>query len=311
MIRTRTAMFGALLVGVLLIAAIPAAGHERSLTVEVEDDAQVEIRSETDIATGEVDFRFRASQSGRPKLAIQVEKERENGTTEVETEIEFSAAFREVFEFEDANGNGIQDSEEARLSSVRLESLNYAPVGVESHSADGIDGFKVTIGGTQDAFFFGLVSYIFPSNAQINGTPVPEQAVKVDILLEGYDFTSDSSLLGLEIGAESTVERETEFEDGSESIEVTIERGTAFFRWAPEAKVDGQMAPVNAQWRADGERLFLYYSHGDIIVHDPMLGFELAPPSTFLNATTVALMGAFALVAVTVGILALRRKAQR
>ncbi|MEE9600747.1 MAG: hypothetical protein V3W22_03475 [Thermoplasmata archaeon] len=307
----KATILGALLVVALLVAAVPAAAHERTLSIEIDDDARLEIRSETEISADEVDFRFKAEHTSRPKLAVEVEKETENETVEVEVEIEFSATFREVFEFEDANGNGVYDPEEALLSSVRLDNLTFAPIEVASHSADGIVGFKVTMLGTQDGFSFGLVSYIFPSSAQINGTLVPEQAVKVDILLEGYRFTSDTSLLGLEIRAESSVEQETEFEDGSEEVRVNIERGTAFFEWAPVAQVDGQSVPVTAQWQAEGDRLFLYYPHGDVIVHDPMMGFKLGTSSTFLNSSMIVMVGVLALTVVALGIVVFRRKSLR
>ncbi len=297
--------------GTLILLAVPAAAHERGLTVEVDEDTRVEIRSESQVAADEIDFKFKAESANRPKLAVAVEKERENATVEVEIEVEISAAFREVFEFEDSNGNGLQDSNEDRLSEVRLDSLSFAPVDVVSHQMDGLDGFKVTLLGTKGGFSFGLVSYIFPSEATINGTLVPEEAVKVDILMEGYDFVSETSLLGLEIGAESSVEQETEFEDGSESVEVHIARGTAFFRWAPEAVVDGQVSPVEAQWRSLDDRLFLYYSHGEVIVHDPLLGFEAAGPSAFLNATTFVLVGGIALAAAVAGLILFRLRTRR
>ncbi len=299
------------MVSILLLGAVPAAAHERTLTIEVEDDAKVEIRSETAVSEGEVDFRFKAEHMTRPKLAIAVEKETENETVETEVEIEFSATFREVFEFEDANGNGVQDPEEAQLSSVRLDTLTFSAIEVANYSVDGLEGFKVTIHGTQDGFSFGLVSYIFPSSAQISGILVPEQAVKVDILLEGYSFTSDASLLGLEIRVESTVTQETEFEDGGEEVKVVVERGAVFFEWASEAQVDGEAALVTAQWRPGGEQLLLYYPRGEIIVHDPLMGFEFAASSAFLSPTIFVLVGVSTLAAVTIGVLAFRRNPLR
>ncbi len=308
---TVTSIFGVLIVATLVLMAVPASADERGLTVEVDEDTKVEIRSESQVATNEIDFKFKAESANRPKLAVAVERERENATVEVEIEVEFSAAFREVFEFEDSNGNGLQDSNEGRLSEVRLDSLSFAPVEVVSHQRDGLDGFKVTLSGTKDGFTFGLVSYIFPSEATINGTLVPEEAVKVDILIEGYDFVSETSLLGLEIGAESSVEQETEFEDGSESVEVHVARGTAYFRWAPQARVDNQVSPVGAQWSSVDDRLFLYYPQGEVIVHDPLLGFEAATPSPFLNAVTIALIGGIALAAAVAGLVLVRLRTRR
>lgn len=296
------ALAALLLTAALLMGTLPVAAHERGLSIETEDHNRVEISSETEVSDDEVDFRYRVEAEGRPKLAIQVETESGNDTLETETEVEFSAAFREVFEFEDDDGDGVQDADEDVLSSIRLDDLTYEPLQVAPHVAGGQEGFRVTLTGSEGTFSFGLVSYIFPQDAVLNGTPVPEEAVKVDILLSGYPFVSETSSLGLEIGAESTVEREIEGEgDDGEEITLSVERGTAFFQWAGEALVDGDSAAVTASWRADQERLFLYYPHGDAIVHDPLLGFRVGTlvPSP-LNATTflfVAGAGAALLVA--------------
>lgn len=304
-------LLAAVLAVALLAMAGPAAAHERSLTLEVEDHNRVEIASETAVPEGEVDFRFRAIAEGRPKLAVQVEQELENGTAEVETEVEFSATFREVFEFADTNGNGVLDSDETRLSTIRLGTLAYEPIEVASHSQGGLEGFRVTLRGTQDGFSFALVSYLFPDNAVVNGTPVPEEAVKVDILIEGYPFTVETSLLGLEIGVESTVEQEMEVEtddEGGGQVTVSVERGTAFFEWSPEATVDGEVASVGAQWRPELDRLFLYYPHGNAIVHDPLLGFRVGASSSLLNATTVGLLAGVGAVGFVLVLLAWRRR---
>ncbi len=304
--RTTMGAFAAVLLAACLLAT-PAAAHERTLTIETEDGSRVEIRSESAVANGEVDFKFRARQpedSNRPRLAVAAERETENGTIEEELEVEFAATFREVFEFEDANGNGVQDGTEPRLSTIRLETLTYDPLDIADRSVEGVTGFQVTIQGTREGFTFRLVATVLPADAHVNGTLVPEQAVKVDIVLEGYPFESPTSLLGLEVGAESTIEQEMEFEDEDRSVEVSTQRGTAFFRWEPEAIVDGQSRPVHSQWRADGQRLVLFYPHGDSIVHDPLLGFDLGS-----NAwPTVAVLGGVGIGAAAIGIFALRRR---
>lgn len=299
----------AFLVGVLLVTAIPASA-ERTLTVQVNHSDRVEIQSETQTGGSEASFRFKAEQpnsSGSwPKLAVEVEKETsgQNGTG---VEVEFRAAFREAFEFSDANGNGRQDPQESRVSTVRFDSLNFAPLEVATETANGVAGYKVTIRGTQGGFAFGLVSHTFPSQTELNGSLLPDQAIKVDVVLEGYPFVSGTSLLGLEIGAESTVQREPEFRDASHSAEITVERGTAFFRWTPEARVDGRRAPVGAVWQADGDRLFLYYPHGNSIVHDPMLGFESGPSLMPI----LVVVGAAGAIVITAGVLTLIRRRRR
>ncbi len=285
----------------------PVSAHQRTLTVEAQD-AAVEIRSETSAKGSEVDFRFRAVRDGNlPKLVLAVEGETLNRSGEANIELEFRAIFRAVFEFEDANGNGRQDSQEARLSTVPLDTLAFAPMQVTNDSAGGVAGYEVSLEGTLGGFSIGLVSHVFPSEVRMNGTVVSEQSAKVDIAISGYGFTSGTSILGLEIGTESTVQRKTESRDGTDSVETSDGRGTAFFRWESQARVDGRLAPVNAVWQADGDRLFLYYPHGNVIVHDPLLGFELfSSPFPILIAVGVA-----AAVAVAVGILAYRRKKRR
>ncbi len=307
----RTAALTALLLtAALFTGALPVAAHERGLSIETEDHNRVEISSETEVSGDEVDFRYRVEAEGRPKLAIQVEKETGNDTLETETEVEFSAAFREVFEFEDDDGDGVQDTDEDVLSTIRLDDLTYEPLQVAPHVADGEEGFRVTLRGSEGNFSFGLVSYLFPQDAVLNGTPVPEEAVKVDILLSGYPFVSDTSSLGLEIGAESTVEQEIEGQgEDSEEITVSVERGTAFFQWASEALVDGESAAVTASWRANQERLFLYYPHGDVVVHDPLLGFRVgATVPSPLNATTFVVVAGVGVALLLVALLVWRRR---
>lgn len=303
MIGRRVSTLAALVL-LLLVALMPpmVEAHDRELTIETEEGNRIEILSETPATEGEVDIRFRAETTGRPKLAVAAELETGNDTVEQETDVEFSAAFRMAFEFEDSNGNGIQDTEESALSFLRLETLTYDPIAVVAHSSGGLEGFKVTLLGERDGFSFGLVSYIFPSEAVVNGTPVPEQAVKVDILMEGYPFTSEASLLGLEIGVESTVEREIEFEETRETVEVSTERGTAFFQWSPEAQVDSQSVSVTSLWRSQDNRVFLYYQQGQSIVHDPLLGFGPLGGSPLLNPTSLALIAIAGLAALALGI---------
>lgn len=285
----------------LLLSVVPVSAHERGLTIDVDDADKVEIRSRGEIPGlfhPEVDFRFRAESDG-PKLTVQAENETEfaNGTIEIEIEIELSADFRLVFEFEDDNGNGIQDIDEPILSSMELGDLVYDAITIENVSSTevappgpGIDGFKVSIlGSDADGFSFGLVSYIFPDDAQLNATLVPEQAVKVDIAFNRYNFTSDTSMLGLEIWLNSSTTNVTEFGDDS----VSTENGTAFFEWASQALIDGEKMTVASQSvtfvtsQSESVILFLFYPHGSSILHDPLLGFAVSEIAVFPSTTLV------------------------
>ncbi|MHA2064405.1 MAG: hypothetical protein ACXABY_08500, partial [Candidatus Thorarchaeota archaeon] len=240
----------------------------------------VEIESKLHTGGTEDSFEIEVSTS-LEGVEFKVEFETENSTTE--TEREFEVEFEEIVEYIDDNGNGLYDKEsDTEVQTLELSSFNPIAYSVEIHPDGEIHILEVT---TTDGVFGALV-YATGEFADINGSIIAPTQVKIDVIIQGFDYLENDSQLALEVKLEASME--TSYEDITEDeedgrsteeaeVDVIMNEITGFFSWKESAEIDGITYPVNAsivEVSPTQEKIYLNYVRGDVIIHDPKVGFE-------------------------------------
>ncbi|MHA1925450.1 MAG: hypothetical protein ACXABV_09090 [Candidatus Thorarchaeota archaeon] len=241
---------------------------------------QVEIESKLESGGTEDSFKIEVSTS-LDGVEFKVEFETENSTTE--TEREFEVEFEEIIEYIDDNANGLYDKEtDTEVQTLELSSFNPIAYSVETHPDGEIHVLEVT---TTDGVFGALV-YATGEFADINGSIIAPTQVKIDVIIQGFDYLENDSQLALEVKLEASMETSYEAttedeEDGRATdeaeVDVIMDEITGFFSWKETAEIDGITYPVNAsivEVSPIQEKIYLNYVRGDVIIHDPKVGFE-------------------------------------
>ncbi len=264
--------------------------EEREVKVELEDDeVTIKLESKTQERKDEVKVRFQGREA---QLKVSFEKEAAEGE-----EVEMRITFRRVVEFNDTDGDGaFSPIGDEMVQAFAVEQLTLTRLSLEPFVIDGSEGRRVDVSYAFPGFensTFGLVFWIFGNFTFLNGVPVAPSEVKIDILLTNFPFREDNSSVAVDL----MVKTEFEVEAGTvPSLDEVIARGeefAAFFRWAPNATVDGQDVDVGStivRESLEAERelgeaefekkvhLFLAYPRGEAIVHDPTVGVMAIPP---------------------------------
>ena len=240
----------------------------------------VEIESKLESGGTEDSFKIEVSTS-LDGVEFKVEFETENST--VETEREFEVEFEEIVEFIDDNGNGIYDKEtDTDVQTMELSSFKPIVYSVENTADGPIHILEVN---TTDDVFSAMV-FAAGEFADINGTVIAPTQVKIDVIIQGFDYQENDSQLALEVKLEASMETSyqevTEDEedgraDDEVAVDVIMDEITGFFSWMESAEVDGVSYPVNSsivETSAIEQKIYLNYVRGDIIIHDPKIGFE-------------------------------------
>lgn len=287
---------------------------ERDVRVEVSGTTAVlKLERESTDAEDEVKITYSADEG-----VMKLEYETENAT--LESEAELKVEFREIVEFEDADGDGAYTPDVDRsLATIRIDSLPWSIAGPDDvTSASGVAGKRLT--GVASLPEGGNVSFVlkaFGGFAEVNGTSLRPTDVKIDILLHGYAYSSGTSQLALLVRTEQEAEAETKVEGGEGAplgVVATLGEVQTYFTWADEALADGVMRPVQttvveSETASEEDetktesRFYFSYPRADDLNHDPVLGLASASsaPATGAKGTPApgiaALVGALALAA--------------
>ncbi|MFQ5833936.1 MAG: hypothetical protein ACE5H4_14615 [Candidatus Thorarchaeota archaeon] len=239
-----------------------------------------EIESELESGGVEDSFKIEVSTS-LDGVEFEIGFETENSTSE--TEREFEVEFEEIVEYIDDNGNGLYDKEsDTEVQTLELASFNPIVYSVENAPDGDIHIFEVT---TNDSIFSALV-YATGEFADINGTVIAPTQVKIDVIIQGFDYLENDSQLALQVKLEASME--TSYEDITEdeedgrateeaAVDVIMDEVTGFFSWKESVEIDGITYPVNAsivEVSPTQQKIYLNYVRGDVIIHDPKVGFE-------------------------------------
>lgn len=208
--------------------------------------------------------------------------------------------FFELIEFVDLNGDGVYDPDEPQefvkkigLDDLKPESLTRRDI-IEEEIPGVLVDTTLTAPDKYEALAFHLTLHLFGGFVQFQGIPLEPTSMKVDIGVDGFPFSEESSKLALHskvtIVAEDKLEESLEI--GEELIAGRVGKWMVFFSWAREAEVDGGSTPVlfhiveEKAIREVGKfdfvnELYLAYERGNSIFHDPRLGvstLQLAAP---------------------------------
>ncbi len=253
--------------------------NERGVEVQVSPN-QVQIESRLESGENEDSFNIEVS-TGSDGVDFKVSYETETGGTE--TGNEFEVEFQEIVEYIDSNDNGVYDNEVDNDTQV-MKLMNFQPIiyTVENRTEGDVHIFDIS---TTDGVFTA-VAYIPTDFIVVNGTVVAPSQMKIDIIIDGFNYTDTSSQLALMIKLHSQTETshddETEDEEDGRAtdeteVDFTMTGFNGFFSWVETAVIDGVEYPVNSSIDevSSGEtNLYLNYAHGELIIHDPKIGFE-------------------------------------
>jgi hypothetical protein len=155
-----------------------------------------------------------------------------------------------------------------------------------------LDGLAYTIQATGPVNLT-ITGYQWLSPRSFQGTNMTPGQVKMEFDIGSYPFQTSNSRLALELQVTSfSQQSSTNWSvspwNNGEAIGSDAVNTTAVFAWAATALADGAPAPVFGSvvpFDALSRTLFLAYSHGDLIQHDPVLaitdkrlGGQLAVP---------------------------------
>lgn len=240
---------------------------------------------------------------------FRLKTQSKDGTTKEKTHLKLWV--REIVEYTDVNGNGAYDEgTDVRIGGAKIGDLDWRIGDIRDTSLAGTPAKAVTatgrIPGTNGSLGFAfMVAGDFARAGAANLTP---DDVKFDIAIQDYPFTSPLSRLA--ILAKVTEKSSIKVDDDEEGLTVASEGARAYFRWAPNATVDGRDTAVIASVERtslkeesdDGkfEResvtvVTLNYARGRYILHDPVLGIE--SEETVARAPGPAFAAAIAVVA--------------
>jgi hypothetical protein len=253
--------------------------NRRQLDISASAD-HVEIESQLESGGTEDSFKIEVSTSP-DGVEFKVGFDTENSTAE--TEREFEVQFEKIVEYIDDNSNGLYDKEtDTEVQTLRLESFNPIAYSVENHTDGRIHILKVTT--TDDVF--SAVIYAAGEFADINGTVIAPTQVKIDVIIQDFNYLENDSQLALEVKLEASMEKSYEDitedeEDGRSTeeaaVDVIMDEVSGFFSWKETAEIDGITYPINAsivEVSPTQQNIYLNYVRGDVIIHDPKVGFE-------------------------------------
>ncbi|HLE96209.1 MAG TPA: hypothetical protein VI997_02470 [Candidatus Thermoplasmatota archaeon] len=211
--------------------------------------------------------------------------------------VAIEVAFLELLEFEDVNGDGAFDLDDRILRAFRVADL--------SAGAETLDGVAT-------------VTYALPPGGSLAFRHRAEiDREKFDVVLDGYSYSSSTSYVALRaafIGESASFRSDLR----APALVSTSAGRAAYLDWVPAAAADGVEQPVFATVYVGGAaaagtaQLYLTYPRGEIVVHDPAVGFldiqSLAPVVQVLFDGPAYVMAAGAAVAfLAAGFLARRR----
>lgn len=250
---------------------------ERELDIEINNE-QVEIESEfeTDEMENEFEIRFLTAEG----IAMNLEYDSEVNSTEYELELDVK--FLRLVEYIDGNGNGVYDEDEA-VQTINLAEIAYSyPTVNQITSTDNEEGYKIESHSQNADFDFQIVAYTFPKHAVIEESTVNPTEIKIDIVINGFPYQEDSSVLALLISANSEMEMETGTINEEEDIEIESDTAAGYFSWSDKVMVDDVQKTVNStviSTEEEGTLIVMSYPNGTEIVHDPRLGVNILSSS--------------------------------
>lgn len=265
--------------------------YEREVQVE-ESDREWKIESELKNQEQKDKFEaeFKIGGGDEPELELKYATE----ASSTETEMKYRVNFDQLIEFTDDGIAGYQDGNDTMVSSYELDKAEW---NVIAYSTDTLNGSNVyTATATTADGIFTLVLKLSTGITKMNSTIVTPNAIKIDVIINGYNYQGNNTYLTLQTDIKT--ESETEFEEQSDDeehgfaqdesqIKVSNLNATGFFSWVKTAQADGLTVDVISSYLnsiddhdddiEEGERhdiIFFTFDaqNPDKIVWDPKIG---------------------------------------
>jgi hypothetical protein len=204
--------------------------------------------------------------------------------------VQMRVTFRQMVEYEDADGNGQLGPGDEIVSTYDLATAEWDDL---EHADEMEDGGKmlhrITVRTTDGVF--AMVTHTTETRTQTQSGEVSPNLMKIDLVIDDFPWTRTTTRLALQAQVEThgpvttitdPAQRAYMVEDES-GIESDADGNVGFYTWVRTCQVDGENATVKAQVAGDGDDtgLTFNYAQGDSIVHDPKLGVPLVEEGLF------------------------------
>jgi len=285
--------------------------NEREVEVEVQDyEAVIKSSKERNGVEESIEIGVHAESNG---IEFGLEYETENETSE--TELEFEVTFYKLIEYIDDDDDGLyNESMDTLIQTYAIE--NFDPIVYTTENTT--DGMVHTLEAATSKGIFTAKIYATGEFADINGTNIAPNEIKIDVIIDGFDYQNDTSQLAMKVELEASAEKEydDETEDegegratDEEGVDFTNNEYSGFFTWKETATIDGVDMPVKSsltEASESEEELLLNYPRGDRIVHDPKIGVAniIETPGGMIDLggylAIIAIVGAVVVIGVVV-----------
>jgi len=255
--------------------------NKRNISIEIEaDQIQIESSLRSGNQIDEIQLKITNDSEG---LGIEVSYESEINSTEIE--LEFGIKFRKLVEFVDIDSDSIYDPLiDDIIQEFDLD--DFQPVIYSQFNITDDTKLHYFIINTTDGVFTAHI-YFSEEFYIINGILISPIQTKIDIEITDFAYINASSQIAMYISLESEIDYEEE-EDTEDEIReyATNEKGvitkmnkfTGIFTWKNNATIDGISREVLMSdldiddYDEDEQKLYLTYSRGAHIYHDPKVG---------------------------------------
>lgn len=207
------------------------------------------------------------------------------GATSAEAELR--AGIEHVVEFAD-NGDSRLGPGDTILATYDPGNLEFRGVSAENvTSPGGVPGVQVTAtyGFHDSEGTLRFRATAFGNVTTFQGATQSPVEVKLDLLLNGFPYTSGSGLPAVELRVQAEATNGPALP--TDGVSFTAGNVTAKFGWKTTAVVDGTPAPVGVtvtRLPNDGSEatvsVAFAYPHGDAIEHDPTFGYARTLPTS-------------------------------
>ena len=270
--------------------------NERDISIDPDEFEVDEIEIEAILRRGairdEIEYELSNNTDG---FYIETDYERESGSDEFE--LEFTATFVSIVEFNDTNGDGMYNDTDPSEYVKELKLNNFQKTIYKNETLSAENTLHILIINTTDGVFTAYI-YIAEEFANVNGTILSPTQMKVDIEINDFPYNNPNNLLALNITLESEEEYEEEkdtedeirgYSENEEWLVTAMNATTGFLSWNKTALVDDKPEPVvigNGTDVGDDMRMYINYPNGTHIYHDPKVGVAwilksvVVPPSS-------------------------------
>ena len=280
--------------------------QQRSVQVQLDNSSnQAEFQSVSRNGTVTNKIQFELDAHDQIHLDLQYQSN-SNGN---QTNLQISMQFKRLVEFIDNSSNvnntvGGLDSADQILKIIDFSTINWT-INYTTTTISNQTLYTISVIGQINGATIQFNFHLATNFVQIStGNILQPTAVKIDVIISNYSYSSPKSQLALLTKVESALQTRAisnRTEDQADHLTKQNESGInfgssqygGFFSWANQLLVDGQnMSVVSSPVMTDpedssGQTTMLYYSfpHGNQLVWDPKIGVAMSSVGINLNST--------------------------